>query len=384
MLSADGLVAQAIDDSGLEDFGGDSFREGLDRLADSLAREGDLTQLGEEILGLRLRMLLVNRLRIEATYRSHPDIAEQRVEGPVVIIGLPRTGTTALSHLVALDPQIRSLRVWESGAPVPPPEAATEDTDPRIDDTARGLEAMYEAFPKMKKLHFTSPTGPAECQDLLGMEFRTSHFDGMAHVPSYTDWVIDCDMTPAYAYHRRTLQLLQWHCPPRLWHLKTPVHMLSIDRLFDAYPDAMFLWTHRDPTEVLASVCSLISYTRSWVSDRDDGAELGVEQMELWAEALRRALEFRRAVGEGRFADVFFDRLNSSPVPAVADAYRDVGLDMSDRAAARMGEWAARHPRGEFGEHEYTLEEFGLAPAEVRDRYRFYTEAFGIPAAPTG
>src|SRR6202023_1770131 len=109
----------------------------------------------------------------------------------------------------------------------------------------------------------------------------------MAHVPRYTDWAKNCDMSPAYRYHRRVLQLLQWHCPPRLWHLKTPVHMLSLDALTTAYPGAMFLWTHRDPADVLGSVCSLIAYTRSWVSDRDDSRELGAQQVELWSEALR-------------------------------------------------------------------------------------------------
>ena len=138
-------------------------------------------------------------------------------------------------------------------------------------------------------MYFQTATGATECQDLLGMEFRTAHFDGMAHVPSYADWVVDCDMAPAYRFHRRVLQLLQWRCPPRLWHLKTPVHMLALEPLLESYPDARFLWTHRDPAEVLGSVCSLIAYTRSWVSDRTD-SDLGQEQVELWAEALRRAI----------------------------------------------------------------------------------------------
>jgi hypothetical protein len=380
-LSAAGLVADAVAEAGFDDFGGDTFHEGLARLTESLAAEGELTELGEEILGMRLRMLLVNRLRIEDTYRAHPAIDDERVEGPVVIIGLPRTGTTALSHLLSTDPQIRSVRTWESSAPVPPPEAATQDTDARIEETGRGLEAMYEAFPRMKSMHFQTATGATECQDLLGMEFRTAHFGGMAHVPAYSRWVEDCDMAPAYRYHRRTLRLLQWHCPPRLWHLKTPVHMLALDQLADVYPEARFVWTHRDPVAVLASVCSLIAYTRSWVSDRVDGAELGAEQVELWAEALARAMAYRTKVGEARFADVVFDRLNADPVATVEAAYGAIGLTLGDEGARRMQAWADRHPRGEHGSHEYTLEEFGLDARRVGDRYRFYTEAFALPVA---
>jgi hypothetical protein len=377
MLRSDELVRYAVDHTGLDDFGDASFRQGLDLLVDSLAGEADLTELGEEILGLRLRTLLVNRLLVEDQYRHHPDIAAQVVEGPLVIIGLPRTGTTALSQLVSADPQVRSLRLWESGAPVPPPETVTEHSDPRIEETARGLEAMYEAFPRMKSMYFQTATGATECQDLLGMAFRTAHFDGMAHVPRYTDWVLGCAMEPAYRYHRRVLQLLQWRCPPRLWHLKTPVHMLALDSLSCVYPEARFLWTHRDPAEVLGSVCSLIAYTRSWVSDRTD-PDLGAEQVALWAEALRRAMAFRRSASESRFADVYFGDLNRDPVGTVQRAYDRLGLVLGDEARRRMTSWADDNPRGAHGSHEYDLAGFGLDRDAVRDKFRFYVQHFAV------
>jgi hypothetical protein len=377
MLSASQLLADAVAQTGLDDFGDDTFRVGLELLTGSIADEAELTELGEEILGLRLRMLLANRLRIEDVYRMHPEIAEQVVDGPLVIIGLPRTGTTALSQLVAADPQIRSLRLWESSDPVPPPESATEDTDPRIDESSRGLEAMYSAFPRMKSMYLQTATGATECQDLLGMEFRTAHFDGMAHVPRYTEWVTDCDMAPAYRYHRRVLKLLQWRCPPRLWHLKTPVHMLALDRLREAYPDARFLWTHRDPGEVLASVCSLISYTRSWVSDRVD-ADLGERQVELWSEALARAMAFRQTTGEARFADIGFGDLNADPVGTVEHAYAQLGLTLSEEGRRRVSAVAAANPRGAHGVHEYAVEEFGMNRDAVRRHFAFYVDRFDL------
>ena len=275
MLAVDTLLEMASGETGLADYGGTTWREGLERLVDSLNNEATLTESGEAILTMRIGMLLSNRLRVIRTFEEHPEIHAEEIGGPLFIIGLPRTGTTALSNLIAADPQIRSVRLWESSDPVPPPEAAEQNTDPRIDAARRGLEAMYEAFPKMRSLHFQSPTGPTECQDLLGMEFRTAHFDGMARVPSYAAWVTECDMSSAYVFHRRVLQLLQWHCPPRFWHLKTPVHMLALDHLRAVYPAAKFVWTHRDPAPVLGSVCSLIAYTRSWVSDRNDADELG-------------------------------------------------------------------------------------------------------------
>jgi hypothetical protein len=327
---------------------------------------------------MRIGMLVANRLRVVNVLERHPEIGAEQIEGPVFIIGLPRTGTTALSNLMAADPQIRSVRLWESSDPVPPPETASEDTDPRIDAARRGLDAMYEAFPKMRSLHFQSPTGPTECQDLLGMAFRTEHFDGMARVPSYSAWVVDCDMSSAYAFHRSVLQLLQWHCPPRLWHLKTPVHMLALDDLRAAYPGAKFIWTHRDPATVLGSVCSLIAYTRSWVSDRDDRLELGRQQLSLWAEAVRRGLEFRRRIGEEWFADVSFEGLQSDPVDALSSAYDRLGIELGE-GRRPVQEWARAHPPNAQGAHEFSLDEFGLDAPMVADRFESYLERFAVP-----
>ncbi|HXW35368.1 MAG TPA: sulfotransferase, partial [Acidimicrobiales bacterium] len=355
-----------------------AFSEGLERLVSSLEEEASLTELGEQILDHRLKGLLANRLRIQAEFASHPEIARESIEGPLVIIGLPRTGTTALSQVLAADPAIRSLRLWESNDPVPPPDKATEKDDPRIAQCKVGLDAMYTTFPKMRSLYVQEPDGPTECQDLLGMAFRTAHFDGMAHVPSYTEWVLQCDMGSAYAMHRGTLQLLQWKCPPRLWHLKTPVHALSLQSLLSAYPDARFLWTHRDPAAVLGSVCSLIQYTRSWVSDRDDSLELGKQQVALWNEAMRRAIEVRDSIGEERFADVHFHEFDADPVSAVERAYEQIELPFGESGRKRVERWASAHRRGDHGVHTYELGDFGLDADRVRDSFAFYRRRFHV------
>ncbi len=378
MRSAEQLIAKAVEETGLDDFGGTSFRDGLERLVDSLQGEAGLTELGEKITAYRLRTLLRNRLRIEDAYRRHPEIDDERVEAPIFIVGLPRTGTTALSNLLAADPQIRSLRLWESSDPVPPPDAENEHSDPRIARTRAGLDAMDQVFPRMKALYPQSATGPTECQDLLGMEFRAAHFDGMARVPAYMSWVTGCDMRPAYRYHARTLKLLQWRCPPKLWHLKTPVHLLAIDALDETYPDARFLWTHRDPAEVLGSVCSLITYLRTMVSDRADPAELGARQMELWVEALRRGMAFRDRVEEDRFADVHFEELGAGGVAAVRRAYERFGLRVSPDAVAGMRSWLEAHPRGGHGGHEFDVADYGLDGETVAARFAFYRERFGL------
>ena len=153
-----------------------------------------------------------------------------------------------------------------------------------------------------------------------GHEFRTYHFDGVVRVPGYVQWLMRCDMRETYAFHKSVLKLLQWHCKPNLWHLRTPVHMFALDAFVDAYPDAKFLWSHRDPAKVLGSVCSLIAYIRSWSSDRKDPEELGAEQLAWWVEAIERAMDFRKKFGDDRFVDVSFADLQTDPVNTVASA----------------------------------------------------------------
>ncbi len=377
-LDIDRIEDDARSQTGLNDTGGDHYREGLERLVAAMNEEGGLTEVGEAMQLMRLSTLLAARLGVEDTYRLHPEIDNQVIEGPLFVIGLPRTGTTALSQLVAADPQFRSLRTWESAAPVPPPETATEHTDPRIAATEQGIAMMDEAFPLMQTMHHTEATTATECQDLMGMSFRTAHFDGFARVPSYMDWVVHADMRETYRYHRRVLRLLQWRCPPHLWHLKTPVHMLALDALVEAYPNARFLWSHRDPTKVIGSVCSLIHYTRSWSSDRDDAVELGAEQLNRWWIAVERAMEFRQRIGDDRFADVSFGDLQTNPMETLAGALERVGFPFREHSRATVEAWANSHEPGAHGSHTYELSDFGLTPAQIRERFAPYYEAFDI------
>ncbi|MGB9227684.1 sulfotransferase family protein [Mycobacterium sp.] len=379
-FSADELEDGARKATGLDDFGSSYYREGLERTVEALNTEADLSDMGRVIQHATISNALIQRLKIEETYQRHPEIDDEQIDGPVFVIGLPRTGTTALSQLVGADPQFRSLRTWESQAPTPPPEADTQHCDPRIAQAEAGLAMLNDMFPLMKTMHNSEATAATECQDLMGMSFRTFHFDGVVRVPSYLAWLMNCDMRGTYAYHRRVLKLLQWHCPPTLWHLKTPVHMFSLDALVEAYPNAKFMWSHRDPAKVLASVCSLIRYVRSWSSDRDDPVELGAEQLDSWAEAVRRAMEFRERIGENRFADVAFADLQRDPAAALQNAYQTLDLDFTAATRSSIQDWAANHKPGARGSHDYELSDYGLTPARVRASFERYLEAYDATA----
>ncbi|MEE2855017.1 MAG: sulfotransferase [Actinomycetota bacterium] len=379
-FDADELEDGARTATGLDDFGSPYYREGLERIVDALNHEADLNDIGRVIQHATISNALIQRLKVEDAYRQHPEIDDQAVGGPVFVIGLPRTGTTALSQLVAADPQFRSLRMWESQAPTPPPEAATEHNDPRIAQAEAGLKMLDEMFPLMKTLYNSEATAPTECQDLMGMSFRTFHFDGAVRAPGYLAWLMGCDMRETYVFHRRVLRLLQWHCPPVLWHLKTPVHMFALDALVEAYPGAKFLWSHRDPAKVMGSVCSLIRYVRSWSSDRDDARELGAEQVDSWVEGIRRAMDFRGRMGDDRFADVSFADLQTDPVGTLQASYAALGLTFTDATLGAVTRWAADHRPGSRGAHDYDLADYGLTPEGVRERFADYLAAYDATA----
>jgi hypothetical protein len=376
-LDAEELLAEARERTGLADFGDPVFREGLDVLLGELAR-AELSELGRMVWRGRILSHLVQRLRVLDWLARHPEIEQLPVPAPVFVVGLPRTGTTALSHLLAQDPDTRSLRVWESAQPVPPPESATEHADPRIETAAKQLEAMQQLAPRLAAMHEDTPTGPTENHDLLGMSFRTFHFEGMSWLPGYVAWWLGCDMEPAYRFHRRVLQLLQSRCPPNRWMLKSPPDSFCLDAVLAVYPDARFVMTHRDPAQVLGSVCSLI-HTMYELTGKPPGPErIGASELASWSEAMRRLLAVRARIGEARFADVHFHELVADPVATIARAYARLDLPLTPEAERRIGAYARANPRGRHGEHRHRPEDWGLERGAVREAFRFYTERCGV------
>jgi hypothetical protein len=374
---ADALLAEARERTGLADFGDASFREGLDVLLDDLAR-AELSPLGTMVWRGRLLSHLVGRLRVEDWLARHPELERLPVPAPVFVVGLPRTGTTALSHLLAQDPATRSLRVWESAQPVPPPESATEHTDPRIEAATKQLAAMHQLSPRLAAMHEDTPTGPTENHDLLGMSFRTFHFEGMSWLPRYVAWWLACDMRPAYRFHRRVLQLLQSRCPPDRWMLKSPPDSFCLDAVLAVYPDARFVMTHRDPAAVLGSVCSLIHTMYEMTGKPPARERIGAAELASWSEAMSRLLAVRARIGEERFADVHFRELVADPLGTIARSYAKLGLPFTDAAERGIAAFAAAHPRGRHGEHRYQLADWGLAREAVHEAFRFYRERCGV------
>lgn len=368
MLDPDRLVEQAVAATGLDDFGAPSWREGLEALVASANDEARLSPVGELILASQIGASLRNRLAVTDWHHRHPDLAATPIERPVFILGLPRTGTTLLSHLLDADPQVRSLLRWEAFAAVPPPDPATMPDDPRVAAAQAEMDALYEAAPAFKAIHYESADGPTECVTLLGQDFRSVHFETMAHLPSYGAWHERCDMVPAYDWHRRVLQVLQSAWPGR-WVLKSPCHNLALDALDTVYPDAVFVVTHRDPVVVVASLASLVSVLSGLGTDHDFDRERGRRWLELAALMVERFRTARARLGEQRFFDLPYDELVADPLRATARLYDWLGWELSADTRARFGSYLAHNPQGRFGRHDYDLARFGLSEEEVAVRF---------------
>jgi hypothetical protein len=375
-----GSMEAAQAQTGLDDYGpeADAMVEALTVLVQSANDDADLDEQGEAVFGGMIVSLLARRLEIEDWYAQHPEIDDQQIGAVLFGVGLPRTGSTALSYLLAQDRNVRSLRMWEASQPTPPPELDGEDHDPRFlaaQEAMSGLRAVPE---ELKSMLPSSPDGPSECLELLNLSFRCSMLDTVAQTPSYNAWLVDCDFGPAYRYHQRALKLLQWRRPPNRWRLKSPAHMFGIDALDAVYPDAKFVITHRDPAKVIASVASVETAVVRMYTGRADPMYFGQHCVDDWDLALRRFLAFRDRVGEDRFHDIAFIDMQSDPIGAVRGLYDWLGEELTPETAAAMQAWwdGSQDDRSAGGGHHYTPEEFGLDADELHERFAYYSERF--------
>jgi Sulfotransferase family len=377
-LEVDRLADEAARRTGLDDFGPDTWREGLGVLVDSLNREAALTAEGRAVLAERMVEQLVSRLRFEDSYLQNPRIGDERIVAPLIGLGLGRTGSTALSFLLALDDRRRVLRTWEASTPSPPPETATEHTDPRIEDARQRIEAIERDFPDYKGMVPLAAEGPTECVYLLAFDFRSQLFESWGRVPSYSEWLFACDMEPAYRYHYRILQMLQWRCPPREWYIRTPCHMHAMRALDAVYSDARFVMTHRDPAAMIPSEAALFSSLLTSLTYEPDLPYLGRHLADVRVECLRRLIEFRDSGNDERFFDIGFAQMQVDPLACVRRLYAWLGEELPADAETRMMAWWDENSRERQGSRRYPPEDFGVTTGELRQRFAFYRDRFPL------
>jgi hypothetical protein len=378
MIDEEQLIAKACERAQAEDFGPNGWQVGLEALLRALVDDGNLNQLGDAVYADQIVGLLSSRLAIEKWYADYPEIEQQEIAAPLFGLGLPRTGSTALSFLLACDRARRSLRTWEASTPCPPPETSTEHTDPRIAISRASIDMSHQLFPDFVGMLPSSPTGPSECLHLMALNFHSQLFQGMAILPSYTEWLLTSDMEPTYRYHKRVLKLLQWRCPPVRWSLKSPSHMTTIQGLNAVYPDAHFVMTHRDIASVIPSVCAVKEALSTPLTDSFDRLGLGRHEHMIWLQSIRRLIEFRNDGQQDRFVDASFSDMQRDPIGCMENLYDQLGDDLTPDTRSRMAEWWEESAKDRGPDKRPDPAVYGLDMDAIRKDFAFYHDQFGI------
>ena len=379
-LNADDVMSAAVDLAGSDDFGPADFIEGLSVLCASAEAEAQLNELGSFALQQNIIGGLTNRLKIMDWVRRRPDVVNERIEAPLVVVGMFRAGTTFLSQLLDQDPRNRALLRWEAADSIPPPSPETFRSGPRVDAANAAIDMLESLNPQMKTVHHEDAEGPTECITLLGQDFKSLTWEAIANVPAYSEWLLGADYRSAFAYHRTVLQVLQSGGVRGAWTLKSPNHALALDALTTEYPDARLVLLHRDPTVLCASACSLISTLTGTFSDADHTAYIAEHWTQMLAESVDRVEAFRLTHPDHQIIDVHYADLVGDPLRTVETIYAACDRGFDDRARDAVAAYVGANPKGRFGTHGYRLEDFGLRSDELRERFAAYVERYAIPS----
>ncbi|HKA14372.1 MAG TPA: sulfotransferase [Myxococcota bacterium] len=380
-LTLDSVLSTVVERTGLDDFGPGDFIERLALWLSEMDEDPDRTGLGRTSLWNDCVRCAANRLRIRALLAEHPEIHRVRIERPIIVVGLPRSGTTHLVNLIAADARLRSLPLWESQEPVPDARErpGPDGVDPRYARSAKGWGMMRANVPLLAAMHPMSPDHIHEELELMLPDFSSYNQEWIARAPRWRDYYLAHDQTPHYAYLKTVLQILQWRQPRERWVLKSPQHLEQLGPLLATFPDATIVVTHRDPVSVVQSAATMLAY----------GARINYRTPEpdwylaYWTDRIRRLLEAsvrdRALLPAGRTLDVLFHEFMADDLATVERIYEVAGLPMTDPARAQIADYLRDHPRGKEGQVVYDLRrDFGAEPAAVREPFGFYFERFPV------
>jgi Sulfotransferase family len=382
-LDENSLLDAAMRSTGLQDFGSEEWREPFRVFIKAAEEEGELNLLGRIRTRSELLQLLTARLRIEDTYKRHPEIADEQIRQPIIIIGQGRSGTSFLINLLAADPNNGAPMQWEAMFPCPPPERATYHSDPRIAQADALIKQWIRVTPTLVQMHEFAGDLPLEDNQILGLSFMSpTWFGGQAQAPSYDAYMLKQDMMPALRYHQRVLKLLQWKNPRTHWVLKDPTHLDRMQQLLQLYPDACFVWPHRDPIRALASMISLVG-TLQW--GRSDNPLKGgtyeyLINPEFSAGRLNAVIDQLEsgAVPPRRICNLLYKDLVGDTLAALESMYAHFGIPFTEEGKRAVRQYLREHPREARPPHQLDMDPASLEQA--RRAYQRYQDYFGIPS----
>lgn len=375
------LIAAAQRKTGMTEWGDDAFLLPLRQLTTALEEEASLNLVGRLAMRTMLTELICNRLRIYNEINDHPQIVDKPIRRPLIIVSLPRTGTTLLHRLLAQDPHNRTLRLWETGQPAPAPYPADSPSAAQSRNAQRFISHLGVLAPEFAPIHSLSATAPEECIGLLQTSFCTQCFSLHARLPSYLHQLERQPMRRTYAELYQQLQILQYRIPTERWVLKSPFHLYGLDALLQIFPDANIVQIHREPLEVLPSMCSLTTTLRRVNSDWVDPHQTGQEVLTQWGKAQDLAMAARASADPRRFFDIDYRHLVADPLAAVQALYAHFDYAFDASTAASMGRWMTQNPQHKHGVHRYSLEQFGLDPVQINHRFATYRAQFLHPTS---
>lgn len=380
-FDADEMCDEARRRAGCDDFGDPAFRDRLDASIAAVQCDTGLGPLGRLAIRQRTVRLLTARLLVEDLVRRRPEILDIPLVAPIIVIGLPRSGTTHLVNLIAADTRLRSLPYWESREPVPRPGdgPGRDGVDPRFDRCRRDYEAQMQMVPLLRAMHHQYPTAIEEEIELQDLDFSSYTLEWLARVPQWRDFYLGLDQRVHYAYLKKVLQVCTFLRGPNRWVLKSPQHLEQIPALLATFPDATFAITHRDPVSVIQSAVTMLAY-----GDRMRRAAIEPEQLgAYWVDRVGRLLDAcvrdRELLPAGRTVDVRFDEFMADDIAMVERIYERNDRPMTPDARARIAAFLDENRRGKHGRIDYDLRrDFGLEPDAVRSRFGEYMQRFGI------
>lgn len=373
-LEIDSIVSSAIKQVGLDDFGGDDFIEPLTVLVDSINHEAKLTPAGLFMAGAYITSDLATRLRLVEALKENPDIEVQPVISPISIVGMPRTGTTFLFEMISSDSRFRVPASWESERPFPHPEKETRFTDPRIAQSERTFKVINYLADGLTAMHEIGAMLPQECIILQGPSLRSQSYSTVYSVPSYMNWLANCDMSFSYSWHKRLVQYLQYKHSAERWVFKSPTHPGHIEDFMKIYPDAKFVQTHRPLLEVLSSVSSLFCKMRGPYSHHVDPIGVGGEMMKDFGGALNKLVELRASNSyvDSRFLDLQYGDIISNPDAAYEQFCEFSGIGLPEGYSSNGSNFQRGRPQHRNGKHVYKPEWFGLSQEIIDNKFSEY------------
>jgi hypothetical protein len=380
-LSEQAVLEAARAKTGLTDFGPDDFRARLAMLLNEWNADPGLSNIHRITLWGYVTRYAANRLLIQDILKRHPEIHDERIERPIIVAGLPRSGTTHLVNLIAADRRLRSLPLWESYEPIPlPGEAAGADgVDPRYARCAEAWTQMKATVPLLASMHPMEPDHIHEELELMGPDFASYNFEWISIIPKWRDHYYATDQTPHYEYMKTVLKILQWLRGPRRWVLKCPQHLEQLPVLRRVFPDATVAITHRDPVAVIQSAVTMIVYGQRLYRKQVEAKRIVDYWIDRIEHLLRACVRDRAVWPDAQSIDVPFDTFMADDIAMVERIYDKADLPMTEAARASLAAFMAEHPRGREGQVVYHLErDFGVAPAALRERFGFYFDAFPI------